>query len=144
MVLHIISYRIITNVGIYTNFFPACLRHLVQCLKYCFLVIACQKNIHQQLKIHECLLSFSTSLFWNGWITMVQNVRMTVTFLIYHFWFQSISIVIHIRAILDFQNNLLPRNTSNYCHNQLQSLEKTEFFIKRAIFPVKSKLRKPF
>ena len=33
MVLHIISYKIITTVGIYTKFFPACLSHLVQCLK---------------------------------------------------------------------------------------------------------------
>ena len=33
MVLHIISYKIITIVGIYTNFFPARLKHLVQCLK---------------------------------------------------------------------------------------------------------------
>ena len=30
MVSHIISYKIITTVGIYTNFFPACLRHLVR------------------------------------------------------------------------------------------------------------------
>ena len=29
MVLHIISYKIITTVGICTKFFPACLRHLV-------------------------------------------------------------------------------------------------------------------
>ena len=36
MVLHIISYKIIATVGIYTNF-PACLRHLVQCLESCFL-----------------------------------------------------------------------------------------------------------
>ena len=33
MVLHIISYKIITTEGIYTKFFPACLRHLVQCLQ---------------------------------------------------------------------------------------------------------------
>ena len=33
IVLHIISYKIITTVGIYTKFFLACLRHLVQCLK---------------------------------------------------------------------------------------------------------------
>ena len=33
MVLHIISYKIITTVGIYTKFFPAWLRNLVQCLK---------------------------------------------------------------------------------------------------------------
>ena len=36
MVLYIISYKIITIVGIYTkffSFFPACLKHLVQCLK---------------------------------------------------------------------------------------------------------------
>ena len=44
MVLHIISYKIMTTVGIYTKCFPACLRHLVQCLKSCFLAIAFQKN----------------------------------------------------------------------------------------------------
>ena len=32
IVLDIISYKIITTVGIYTKLFPACLRHLVQCL----------------------------------------------------------------------------------------------------------------
>ena len=31
-----------------------------------------KKNFHQ-LKIHECLLSLSTSLFWNGWKTMIQK-----------------------------------------------------------------------
>ena len=30
-----------------------------------------QKYFFQKLKIHDCLLSFSTSLFWNG-----SNVRM--------------------------------------------------------------------
>ena len=72
MVLHIISYKIITIVGIYTKLFPACLRHLVQCLTLCFLVIACQ-ICFQQLKIHECLLSFTASLFWNGRKKMVQK-----------------------------------------------------------------------
>ena len=48
MVLHIISYKLITTVRIY-NFFPACLRHLVQCLK-CFLVMACQKIFFNSLK----------------------------------------------------------------------------------------------
>ena len=43
-----------------------------------------KKYFFQQLKVHECLFSFSTSLFWNGWKTMVQNVRMTGIFLIYH------------------------------------------------------------
>ena len=65
---------------------------------------------------------------------------MTVIFLIYnHFRFQLISIDIHIRAILDFQNNLYfqeirQTNATISCH-----LLKNEFFIKRAIFPVKSK-----
>ena len=58
-----------------------------------------KKYFFQKLKIHECLLSFSISLFWNGWKTKVQNVRMTGIFLIYHCWFQLISIVIHIQAI---------------------------------------------
>ena len=31
------------------------------------------KNIFQQLKVYECLLSFSTSLFWNVWKIMVQK-----------------------------------------------------------------------
>ena len=34
-----------------------------------------------------------------------KNVRITVIFLIYHFWFQLISIVIHIRAILAEDKN---------------------------------------
>ena len=112
-------------------------------------MIACQKIFFQLLKIHECLLSFSTSLFWNGWNGMVgkqcfKNVRMTVVFLIYHFLFQLISIVIHIRAILDFQNNLFfqetrQTNATISCH-----LWKPKLFIKRAVFPVKSKLQKPF
>ena len=31
------------------------------------------KIFFQQLKIHECLLSFLTSLFWNGWKSMIQK-----------------------------------------------------------------------
>ena len=31
--LHIISNKIIITVGIYIKYFPACLKHLVQCLK---------------------------------------------------------------------------------------------------------------
>ena len=42
------------------------------------------KNIFQQLKIHECLLSFTTSLFWNGWKTMVQKCENDRNFLLYH------------------------------------------------------------
>ena len=110
MVLHIISYKIITTVGIYTKFFPACLKHFVQCLKYCFLVIAYQKKF-QQLKIHECLLSFTTSLFWNGSETMVQKCENDRNLLLYHYSFQLISIFIHIQAILDFQNNLYFKET---------------------------------
>ena len=45
-----------------------------------------------------------------------------------------INIVIHIRAILDFQYNLYFQETG----------QTPEFFIKRAVFPVKSKLQKPF
>ena len=36
-------------------------------------MIAGHKNIFQQLKKHECPLSSSTSLLWNGWRTMVQK-----------------------------------------------------------------------
>ena len=53
----------------------------------------------QQLKIHECLLSFTTSLFWNGWETMVQKFENDRNFLLNHCWFKLISIVIHIQAI---------------------------------------------
>ena len=42
---------------------------------------------------------------------LVQNVKMTGIFLIYHCWFPLISIVIHIQAILDFQNNLYFQKT---------------------------------
>ena len=60
------------------------------------------------------------------------------TFLLYHCWFQWISIVIYIQAILDLQNNLSfqetqQTNTTIGCH-----LKKNEFFIKRAVFPVKT------
>ena len=54
---------------------------------------------------------------------------MTVIFLIYHFW---LSIAIHIPVILDFQNNLY-----------FQETWQTNATIK-AVFPVKSKLHKPF
>ena len=119
MVLHIISYKIITTVGIYTKFFPACLRHLVQCLKKKILLIACQ--IKKKLKIHECLLSFTTSLFWNGFVIMVQKYENDRNFLLYKCWFQLIPIVIHIQAILDFQNNLYfnetqQANSTIACH----------------------------
>ena len=95
----------------------------------------------QQLKIHECLLSFTTSFFWNGWETMIQKCENDRNFLLYHCWFQLISIVIHIQAILDFQNNLYFKETQQTnatiaCH----LWKKTEFFIKRAVFPVKIQL----
>ena len=62
-----------------------------------------------------------------------------------HSWFQVISIVIHIQAILDFQNNLYFQktqltNATIGCH----LWKNNEFIIKRVIFPVKSKERKPF
>ena len=65
----------ITFGGIYTKFSPAYLRHLVQCLKQCFLVIACNKDNFSTAEIHECLhvLSFSTSLFWNKGKSMGQK-----------------------------------------------------------------------
>ena len=85
--------------------------------------------------------SFTTSLFWNGWETMVQKFENDRNFLLYHCRFQLISIVIHIQAILDFQNNLYFKETQQTnamitCH----LWKKNEFFIKRAVFPVKSKL----
>ena len=66
-----------------------------------------------------------------------KNVRMTGISS-----FQLISIVIHIQAILDFQNNLYFQETQQTnatiaCHLWK---EKNKFFIKRAVFPVKSKL----
>ena len=87
------------------------------------------------------LLSFTTSLFWNGWETMVQKYENDRNFLLYHCWFQLISIVIHIQAILDFKNNLYFKETQQTnatfaCH----LWKKNEFFIKRAVFPVKSNL----
>ena len=41
-----------------------------------------KKIFFQQLKIHECLLSFSTSLFWNGWKTIIQKSENDSHFLI--------------------------------------------------------------
>ena len=110
MVLHIISYKIITIVGIYTKFF--CLFETSgKMSEIMFSSDSMSKKKIQQLKIHECLLSITTSLFWNGWETMVQKFEIDRNFLIYHFWFQLISIVIHIQAILDFQNNLYFKET---------------------------------
>ena len=93
-------------------------------------------NVYFRLK-HHCF-----GMVGKQWF---KNVRMKVIFLIYHFWFQLISIVIHIQTILDFQNNLYfqetwQTNARISCH----LWKKNEFFIKRAIFPVKSKLLKPF
>ena len=106
-----------------------------------FLVIASKKNFFQQLKIHECLLSFTTSLFSYGWETMVQKSENDRNFLLYHCWFQLISIVIHIQAILDFQNNVYFKETHQTNATIAGHLwKKYEFFIKRAVFPVKSKL----
>ena len=51
------------------------------------------------------------SCFWNGWETMVQKFENDRNFLLYHCWFQLISIVIHIQAILDFLNNLYFKET---------------------------------
>ena len=42
------------------------------------------KKNFQQLKIHECLLPFTTSLFWNGWKRMVQKCENERNFLLYH------------------------------------------------------------
>ena len=75
---------------------------------------------------------------------MVQKCENDSHFLIYHFWFQLhvISIVIHIQAILDFQNNLYFQETQQT--NATISCQKSEFFIKRAVFPVKIKQQKQF
>ena len=138
MVLHIISYKIITNVRIYTNFFPACLRHLVQWLKWCFRVIACQKICFSTAE-NTWMSTFVFNIIVLVWL---ENNGLLVIFLIYHFWFQLISIGIHIRAILDFQDNLNFQETRQTisCH----LWKNPDFFIKRAVFPVKSKLWKPF
>ena len=60
-------------------------------------------------------------------------------------WFQIISIVIHIGAILDFQKI----TSTSKKHDKLMPwsaaiFKKNAFIIKRVIFPVKSKLQKPF
>ena len=64
MVLHIISYKIITN-----DIFS----YLWETFGSISEVKFSSKIFFQQLKIHEGLLSFSTSLFWNGWKTMIQK-----------------------------------------------------------------------
>ena len=100
----------------------------------------------QQLKIHECLLSFTTSLFWNGWETMVQKFENDRNFLLfYHCWFQLISIVIHIQAILDFQNNLYFQETQQTnatitCHiwKKKSSSSKGPFSLWKASFRLRS------
>ena len=43
--------------------------------------------------------------------TMVKKCENDRNFLLYHCWFKLISIVIHIQAILDFQNNLYFKET---------------------------------
>ena len=72
---------------------------------------------------------------------MVQKYENDMHFLHYHFWFQLISIVIHIQAVLDFQNNLFFKETQQtYATIACHLWKENEFFIKRAVFPVKSKL----
>ena len=71
-----------------------------------------KKHFFQQLKTHECVLSFSTSLFWNGWKTMVQKCQIEneshfpyLPFLI------PININFHPYVSLDFKNNLYFQET---------------------------------
>ena len=84
MVLHRISYKIITTVGIYTNFFSCLFETFGTMSEIMFSSDSMSKNIFQQLKIHECLLLLTTSLFWNGWKTMVQKCEIDSNFLLYH------------------------------------------------------------
>ena len=83
-ILSQISYKIIANVGINTKF------------SYLFETFGSMSEImfsndslskqyfFQQLKKHECLLSFSTSLLWIGGKTMVQKFENDRNFLLYH------------------------------------------------------------
>ena len=138
MVLHIISYKIITTVGIYTKFFPACLRHFKfgTMSEIMFSSDSMSKNFFfQQLKKHEWLLSFTTSLLWNGWETMVQKCENDRNFLLYHCWFQLISIVIHVQAILDLQNNLYFKETQQTNATIAFHLWKKRVFHQKGIFP---------
>ena len=112
MVLHIISYKIITTVGMIHQIFSCLFETFGSMSEIMFSSDSMsKKNFFQQLKIHECLLSFTTSLFLSGWKTMVQKCMNDRNFLLYYCWFQLISIVIHIQAILDFQNNLYFKET---------------------------------
>ena len=98
------------------------------------------------------------------------NVRMTVIFLVNHFWFQLISIVIHMQAILvslslshwypgsgvvldcidswSLHLYLLSKKTSpSKKHDKMMPrsaaiFEKTRVLHQKGLFPVKSKLRK--
>ena len=56
-------------------------------------------------------------------------------FLIYHCWFQLISIVIHIQAILDFQNNLYFQETHILMPQSAAIFEKKRVLHQKGSFP---------
>ena len=67
---------------------------------------------------------------------------MTIIFLIYHFWFQLITIVIPIPAILGFQNSLYrPKPQQTNAMPRSAATFENKFFIKKPFFPVKNKLQ---
>ena len=71
---------------------------------------------------------------------MVQKCENDRHFIIYC-WFQLISIAIHIQAILDFQITSTSKKHNKLMPQSAATLEKKkQFFIKRVVFPVKSKL----
>ena len=73
MVLHIISYKIINCRDLHQYF--SCLFATLSEIMFFSDSISI---FFQQLKIHKCLLSFTTALIWNGWeIIVFRNARMT-------------------------------------------------------------------
>ena len=100
------------------------------------------KNIFSTAE-NTWMSTFVFSIIGKQWFT---NVRLTVIFLIYHFWYQLLSIVIYIQAILDFQNNLYiqeTRQTNSWISCHLWK-KKQSSSSKGPFFTVKSKLQKPF
>ena len=76
MVLHIISYKIINCRDLHQYF--SCLLATFGTMSEIMFSSDSISNFFQQLKIHKCLLSFTTALIWNGWeIIVFRNVRMT-------------------------------------------------------------------
>ena len=144
MVLHIISYKIITTVGIYTNFFPACLRHLVQCLKKMFSSDSMSKkkfNSWKYMNVYFRLQHHCFGMVGKQWFNMWEwHEFPPVPLLI------PINIVCHpYTSHLDFQNNLYFKETQQTnatiaCHlwKKTSSSSKGLFSMWKASFPPRS------